>query len=249
MVHSSHSGPGGRRPVIGINPYYYSLEDVFWMATKEAYAHRIWEQGGIPFILTHPRSQGSVSDIARVIDGLTLIGGPDLPVNSYGGSRYDLKGEEPMHPDRVSFDRQIFECCRDQGKPILGICAGLQHINVIHGGDLYEDIASQLPGAIDHGDYKGPTVRHEVTVDNDSLLYRITGQRTLTVTSTHHQGIKRVGSRLKPTAWSGDGLVEAVESASDDGTFVAVQWHPEKMGDDPHQKTLFRWLVEESAAG
>lgn len=233
-------------PVIGISPYYYPLENVFWMATKEAYVHRIWEQGGIPLILTHPRSHGSVPDIADVVDGLTLIGGPDLPIDYYGGTPYDLKGEEPMHPERVTFDRQIFECCRDQGKPILGICAGLQHINVMYGGNLYEDLASQLPGAIDHGDYKGPDVRHDVTIDRNSLLYKIMGEPTLSVNSTHHQGIRRLGTHLKPTAWSRDGLVEAVEPASRDGRFVAVQWHPEKMEDDPYQKTLFRWLIEEA---
>lgn len=240
---------GQKRPLIGISPYYYPMENAFWIAVKEAYVHRIWEEGGIPLVLTHPRSHGSVSDLAGAVHGLMLIGGPDLPIDYYGGSPYDMKGEEPMHRDRVTFDRQIFECCRDQGKPALAICAGLQHVNVIYGGNLYEDIASQLEGAIDHGDYKGPTVKHNVRVDRNSLLYRITGRRDLVVNSTHHQGIRRLGNLLKPTAWTSDGLVEAVEPASRDGKFVAVQWHPEKMENDPLQMTLFRWLIEEARPG
>lgn len=219
------------------------------MAAKEAYVRRIWEEGGIPLILTHPRSHGSADDVARVIDGLMLIGGPDLPVEYTRGTPYDMKGEEPMHPDRVEFDRKIFEWCRDLEKPILAVCAGLQHINVIYGGTLYEDIASQLNGAVDHGDYKGPTVTHEVRIDEKSLLYTILGQRTVPVNSTHHQGIRRLGAQLKPTAWSRDGLVEAVEPVSENGRFVAVQWHPEKMEEDPRQRSLFRWLIEEAGAG
>ena len=233
-------------PIIGISPYYYHLEDTFWMATKEAYAYRIWDNGGIPLLLTHPNANGSVSEIGDLIGGLLMIGGPDLPVEYYGGTPYDLKGEDPMHPNRVAFDRKIFEICRDQKKPILSICAGFQHINVIYGGTLYEDIPSQLPNAIDHGGYKGPTVHHPVEVDPHCTLHDIIGEEVLTVNSAHHQGVKKQGEGLKVTAWSSDGLVEAVEPSNGEATFLAVQWHPEKMENDPTQMKLFRWLIEET---
>ena len=171
----------------------YSLENTFWMATKENYAYRIWDHGAIPFLLTHPNSNGSVPDIANFIDGLMLIGGPDLPVDSYGGTAYDLGGEEPMHPNRITFDREIFESCHERGKPILAICAGLQLINVMYGGTLIEDIPSQVSASVDHGEFKGKTSYHSVTVDRDSNLFRILEKEQILVNSTHHQGIRDLG--------------------------------------------------------
>lgn len=214
--------------------------------SKEAYSHCVWEAGGIPVILTYPNGHGDITEATDAIDALLMIGGPDLPIEYYGGSSYDLKGEEPMHTNRVEFDRQIFQSCRKADKPILGICAGIQHINVIFGGTLYEDIPSQLPGHIDHGTYNGDTATHPVEIDNTSLLLDITRESAVPVTSTHHQGIRNLGEKLKATAWSSDGLVEAVEPVNGEGRFIAVQWHPELMRDDPHQLRLFRWIVEEA---
>jgi len=98
---------------------------------RESYTHSIWDTGGISVLLTHPNSTGKVEEFTRKIDALVLTGGPDLPIEYYGGSLYDLNGEEPMHPNRVAFDQQVFEAFRDAGKPILAICAGHQHINVV----------------------------------------------------------------------------------------------------------------------
>ncbi|MFQ6674031.1 MAG: gamma-glutamyl-gamma-aminobutyrate hydrolase family protein [Fidelibacterota bacterium] len=240
-------------PVIGISPYYYSLQNAFWMATKETYVHRIWDHGAMPFLLTHPNSNGSVSDIANFIDGLMLIGGPDLPVDTYGGTPYDLQGEAPMHLNRISFDREIFESCHERGKPILAICAGFQHINVIHGGTLIEDIASQVPASIDHGEFKGKISYHSVTVDRHSHLFQILGEEQIFVNGTHHQGIRDLGDGLRASAVSEDGLIEAIEpigalNAGDntEASFIGVQWHPELMDNDPSQKKLFQWLVSEA---
>jgi len=235
------------KPIIGIAPCYFPKENRLWLMAKEAYGHCVWEAGGIPVILTYPNGHGTVSDATQAIDALLMIGGPDLPVNYYGGSSYDLNGEQPMHTNRVEFDRQIFQSCLDSNKPILGVCAGLQHINVIFGGTLYEDIPSQLPGYIDHGAYKGNVVIHPVEVDGTSLLGNIIHELDFPVASTHHQGIRKLGENLKPTAWSSDGLIEAVEPVNGKGKFVAVQWHPELMQEDKRQISLFRWMVEEAA--
>jgi len=213
---------------------------------KEAYSQSIWSAGGIPVILTYPNSTDDIHIIAVPIDGLVLSGGPDLPIETYGGKSYDLNGEDPMHTSRVNFDRDIFKACVSLNKPILAICAGLQHINVIYGGTLYEDIETQLSGAINHGDYKGPIANHPVNVDQNSTLYDVIKNSNSIVNSSHHQGIKNLGKNLKVTAWSSDGLVEAVEPMNGKVKFIAVQWHPELMQDDPIQKRLFQWLVEEA---
>lgn len=234
------------KPVVGIAPCYFPREDRMWHMSKEAYSHCVWEAGGIPVILTYPNGHGDITEATDAIDALLMIGGPDLPIEYYGGSSYDLNGEEPMHTERVKFDREIFQSCRNSGKPILGICAGLQHINVIYDGTLYEDIPTQLHGHIDHGAYKGDAVTHPVEIDGNSLLMDITSEPAIPVTSTHHQGIRNLGENLKPTAWSSDGLIEAVEPVNGEGRFVAVQWHPELMQEDKRQIGLFRWMVDEA---
>ena len=178
---------------------------------------------------------------------MILTGGPDLPIDVYGGSPYDLKDEEPMHPARVSFDRKILDAFIKRNKPVLAVCAGLQLINVMNGGTLYEDVPSQLKGALDHGDYKGPVVNHSAEIDQSSLLRNVLGSSCPTVNSTHHQGIRDLGKNLIPVAFSPDGLIEAVEPINGEAKFLAVQWHPEQMQHDEIQMKLFEWLVEEAA--
>ena len=216
--------------------------------TRETYSQSIWKADGVPLLLTYPEKEHHVSNIADQLNGLILTGGPDLPIKIYGGAPYDLKGEEPMHPARVSFDRKIYNAFAKRNKPILAICAGIQLINVMNGGTLYEDVPSQLKGALDHGDYKGPVVNHVVEIHQSSLLRNVLGSNTPTVNSTHHQGIRDLGKNLTPVAYAPDGLIEAVEPINGEAKFLAVQWHPEQMQHDEIQIKLFEWLVEEAAA-
>ena len=216
--------------------------------TREAYSQSIWKADGIPLLLTYPEKEYHVSDIADQLNGLILTGGPDLPIKIYGGSPYDLKGEQPMHPARVSFDRKILDAFIKRKKPVLAICAGLQLINIMNDGTLFEDVSSQLKGALDHGDYKGPVVNHSAEIDQSSLLRNVLGSSCPTVNSTHHQGIRDLGKNLTPVAYAPDGLIEAVEPINGEAKFLAVQWHPEQMQHDEIQMKLFEWLVKEAAA-
>tara|TARA_B100000929_G_scaffold203919_1_gene162205 strand:- start:295 stop:948 length:654 start_codon:yes stop_codon:yes gene_type:complete len=215
--------------------------------TREAYSQSIWKADGIPLLLTYPEKELHVSDIADQLNGLILTGGPDLPIDAYGGSPYDLKGEEPMHSARISFDRKILDAFIKRNKPVLAVCAGLQLINVMNGGTLYEDVPSQLKGALDHGDYKGPVVNHAVEIHQSSLLKDVLGLSHTTVNSIHHQGIRGLGKNLTPVAYAPDGLIEAVEPINGEAKFLAVQWHPEQLQQDKIQMKLFKWLVEEAA--
>ena len=235
-------------PLIGIAPGYFIKENTYWHMTREAYSQSIWKADGIPLLLTYPKKEYHVSDIADQLNGLILSGGPDLPIKIYGGSPYDLKGEQPMHPARVSFDRKILDAFIKRKKPVLAICAGLQLINIMNDGTLFEDVSSQLKGALDHGDYKGPVVNHSAEIDQSSLLRNVLGSSCPTVNSTHHQGIRDLGKNLTPVAYAPDGLIEAVEPINGKAKFLAVQWHPEQMQHDEIQMKLFEWLVEEAAA-
>ena len=96
------------KPIIGINPYYFEYDESFWNGTKEKYFRSVWLAGGLPVTLHHFSSGGTVEDIIERIDGLLLVGGPDIPNTIYGGKHSELLDEDVMHLNREKFDRIIF---------------------------------------------------------------------------------------------------------------------------------------------
>ena len=234
------------KPVIGLNPYYFEHSDAMWNGSKELYFTAIWAAGGIPVTLHYPDQDDSINEIAQAIDGLLLVGGPDIPNDIYNGNHPELLDSDVMVPKREKFDRNIFLAMYDLKKPMLAICVGMQHINVIRGGTLYEDLTKQLVSAVNHGEFNGEWSRHMVKLENNSLVNKVIGDDYSKIKSTHHQGIRTLGSGLKPVSWSDDGLIEAIEDTKVPNAFLAVQWHPELMLDDESQINLFKWLVKES---
>ncbi len=235
------------KPIIGINPYYYNYQDSWWMATKEDYINAVWRAGGIPMTVHYPDSGNTIAEILERIDGLLMVGGPDFHSSMYGGSQPELLSKI-IHQKRESFDRIIFQEARRNNKPILAVCAGFQHINLIYGGSLYEDIPRQLNNHMNHGEFNGAQILHPVKLDDRSILYSIMGEPEPQVCSTHHQGIKILGDNLTAVAWTADGLIEAIEDTRDPRAFVAVQWHPELYQEDQANRQIFQWLVEEAVA-
>ena len=234
------------KPVIGLNPYYFEYSDAMWNGSKELYFTAIWAAGGIPVTLHYPDQDDSINEIAQAIDGLLLIGHPDIPNDIYNGNYQELLNSDVMVPKREKFDRNIFLAMYDLKKPMLAICVGMQHINVIRGGTLYEDLTKQLVSAVNHGEFNGEWSRHMVKLEKNSLVNKVIGDDYSKIKSTHHQGIRTLGSGLKPVSWSDDGLIEAIEDTKIPNAFLAVQWHPELMLDDESQINLFKWLVKES---
>ena len=234
------------KPIIGINRYYFEYDESFWNGTKEKYFRSVWLAGGLPVTLHHFSSGGTVEDIIERIDGLLLVGGPDIPNTIYGGKHSELLDEDVMHLNREKFDRIIFLAAESFRKPVLGICVGFQHINVIYGGTLFEDIPTQMRGVIEHGDPNGAITNHIVRLDKNSLTAKVMGTSKPTVNSAHHQGINKLGDGLRIVGRSPDGLPEVIEDVKDSGKFIAVQWHPEILQKNKEQKNLFGWLVEEA---
>ena len=234
------------KPVIGLNPYYFEYSDAMWNGSKELYFTAIWAAGGIPVTLHYPDQDDSINEIAQAIDGLLLVGGPDIPNDIYNGNHPELLDSDVMVPKREKFDRNIFLAMYDLKKPMLAICVGMQHINVIRGGTLYEDLTKQLVSAVNHGEFNGEWSRHMVKLEKNSLVNKVIGDDYSKIKSTHHQGIRTLGSGLKPVSWSDDGLIEAIEDTKVPNAFLAVQWHPELMLDDESQINLFKWLVKEA---
>lgn len=183
----------------------------------------------------------------RLLDGLVLPGGCDIDPALYG--------EEPHHQletvDRSldSLEFFLLEFTRKMRLPVLGICRGHQMINVFLGGSLYQDLPSQLDGEVRvthrrREDGETRRVAHAIKVATGSRLFEVFGTATWDVNSFHHQAVKKLGNDLRATAWSADGVVEAVEGMTD-WYVLGVQFHPEKdLERDPRLDVLFSTFVE-----
>lgn len=181
-------------------------------------------------------------------DGILLPGGNDVNTLFYGEERKSLT--QPPHHERDRFELYLLERAMEKGIPVLGICRGLQVINVKLGGTLYQDLETEMPGSIRHDWHEEngePLSRskltHQVSVKKDSKLGQILGSTEVEVNSLHHQGVKVLGAGLVATATAPDGLVEAFEKP-DYPYLLAVQWHPEELQADQMWKNLFTNFIE-----
>lgn len=174
-------------------------------------------------------TRNNVEDIRRC-DGFVLTGGVDVLPALYGGAEeYPGKPDELL-PARDAFEKKIYEYAQQQKAPVLGICRGLQYINILEGGAVFEDMGA----AANHVHKKETTDKaHAVHVKKDTLLYHITRQAQGMVNSAHHQGIDpaRLGNNLMVNATSGDNVIEGIEfkDKTGKGFMLGVQWHPERM--------------------
>lgn len=180
------------------------------------------------------RRKVSVHHYVEALDGLVMQGGADVSPTSYG--QEPLRPEWAGDPTRDRYEMELLDGFLSQGKPVLGICRGCQLLNVVFGGTLYQDIATQVPQARVHVD---PIVydqlTHRVRIEAGSRMASIyPGLETATVNSIHHQAIDRLGADLMVEAVSADdGLIEAIRART--SSFVAgVQWHPEFHAQDPN---------------
>lgn len=172
------------------------------------------------------RSNIRLSDYARHLDGLMLQGGADVSPMSYG--------EEPLSREwagdrlRDEYEIELLHEFIEAGKPVLGVCRGLQLINVAYGGTLYQDIAQQVPQARRHVTDAYEKHLHEVRFEPGGGLARLyRGMTNAQVTSIHHQSVKTVGRNLRVEAWSeSDRVIEAIRGAGS-SYVLGVQWHPE----------------------
>jgi putative glutamine amidotransferase len=161
-------------------------------------------------------------------DGFVLTGGIDVHPAFYQSTRVDYPHKTVFNEPRDLFEMQVFEFARQQNKPVLAICRGLQLVNIAMGGNLIQDL--QENGFENHR--KGPDGdrEHKIEVHAGTLLAQIAGVQQGFVNSAHHQGLDQIADGLKVSAFSEDGVVEAIEYEDESKPFLlAVQWHPERM--------------------
>ncbi len=182
-----------------------------------------------------PPSEDAAVETVAALDGIIFSGGPDLDPALYGaGPEPDIVGARPQ---RDSSEVALMKAALESRTPLLGICRGMQLLNVVLGGDLDQD----LPGTL-HLERPGQLAEHDVTIAPDCSLGRLLGERA-PVHSHHHQGPRHLGAELQAVAWAEDGLVEAIELR--DGSALGVLWHPEVSED----RRLFEALVAEARVG
>jgi putative glutamine amidotransferase len=227
-------------PVIGISCYLQRARWNAWddeaLLLPRRYADKVVQAGGLPVVL--PPLPG-VAGILPRLDGLILSGGGDIDPDRYTAARDPATG--PASTARDDAELALCTAALASGLPLLGICRGLQVINVTLGGTLHQ----HLPGLVGHDGHspeEGGYGRHEVSVAAGSRLAGVLGSAGLTVPTHHHQAIDKLGAGLVATSWAADGIIESAEFGSadpQDSFMVAVQWHPEA-GEDLR---LFSGLV------
>ncbi|HEY3687434.1 MAG TPA: gamma-glutamyl-gamma-aminobutyrate hydrolase family protein [Streptosporangiaceae bacterium] len=227
-------------PVIGLTSYVEPARWGLWDTTANLlpydYVRSLTEAGARPVIL--PPVDGAETLIDR-LDGLVLVGGGDVDPARYGAERDPRT--DPPRAFRDHTELALADAALTAGLPTLGVCRGLQVVNVLRGGTLHQHLPD-LVGHDGHSPTPGTFGRHRVTIAPGSRLAKIVDGEAASVPTHHHQAVDRLGDGLVPVAWSDDGIVEAAEL--DGHPFaLAVQWHPEA-GTDP---SLFRALVAASA--
>jgi putative glutamine amidotransferase len=198
----------------------------------------------IPLLEDDPETLREIYDR---LDGILIPGGVDMDPVTYGEQPHEKLGR--IDPSRDRTELMLAAWAVEERKPLLGLCRGLQVLNVACGGTLFQDIEAQLPGALKHDyfpnlGFERDHLAHDVELSAGSRLRDVMERDRITVNSMHHQGIKTIGAGLRASAVAPDGIIEAIE-LDDDGFVLGVQWHPEVLElTDPHTRQLFRAFVD-----
>jgi putative glutamine amidotransferase len=240
------------KPIIGITPS--PSDDVFDHGTfrrycmSTTYVDAVLAVGGVPFII--PPSLQDLDQLYQTLDGIIFSGGSDLDPALFEEDAHETT--YGIDPERDGFDLVAVREAVARDIPMLGICRGIQSINVALGGTLLQDIASSVPNAIPHRQHGLGKSQHEtshtVTIqESNNLLRQIHGMSEIETNSYHHQAVKRPAANLEVIATTSDGIIEAMwHPGMRFG--LAVQWHPEMLAPNfPEHAAIFAALVEAAA--
>lgn len=239
-----------RKPIIGItldlveDDSRYSYASLPWYALRKNYADSVIKAGGVPLMI--PYQPNSTNEIAELIDGL-IIPGSDVDINPkfYGVNIVSKHTNPQFNDDKTNFELALLTKVLELNKPYLGICHGMQLLNVLFNGTLIQHIPEEIKGAIEHKRLgsQGKKV-HTVDIYDDTILSRLFETNIMEINSYHHQAVGNLGKELIISAIASDGVVEAIELKNRKFA-VGLQWHPEYSDSLDHERDLivFKELI------
>lgn len=236
-------------PLIGIPTRTLQPEEITFHAIASTYTRAVEMAGGAPVLIPLRLGEDTLRAIFSRLDGLLLAGGVDVHPKEFGEEVEPFCGE--IHPERDRVELQLVRWALASQTPILGICRGIQLLNVAAGGSLYQDIPAQVPGALHHSHRKGDPYNlrvHSIQINPESILARAINRPEVQVNSLHHQSLKQIAPGFRTVARAPDGIVEGIE-AENSHFALGVQFHPEWMVEDPAMVRIFQEFVHASEKG
>ncbi|NME36440.1 MULTISPECIES: gamma-glutamyl-gamma-aminobutyrate hydrolase family protein [Fusobacterium] len=236
-----------RKKVIGISSDFFFVENKVSESFRrlfinEDYTKAIELSGGIPLVIPLSNDKELLKETLSLCDALLLTGGADIDPFLYNEERTKNLGN--IKPERDFYEKELYSIAKEMKLPILGICRGMQLINVLEGGTLYQDLGYRecKENNIEHlqKDNKNYPC-HYVSIEENSYLFEIFNSKKIAVNSYHHQAVKKLSSKFILTAQSSDGIVEGFENKEE--KIMCVQWHPEKMLDDCKMLEIFKFFI------
>lgn len=226
------------RPLIGITTDTRREGGAYYQLAWD-YCTSVEQAGGLPLAIPYCANLSLIPQYVDACDGILFTGGDDLDPALYGQQWHPQA--DHIDPDRQRFELALLAEVEKRRLPMLAICLGCQLVNVHRGGSLTQFIPD-LPGKQEHRKAGAAPRRHPVRLEDGSQIARAIGRREISANTYHKQAIDRVGDGLRVIATAPDGIVEGVEDPSFP-LFAAVQWHPERLHDEPEHLAPFRLLV------
>ena len=230
------------KPLIGISLGYSDKKN----SVNNTYINSILKNGGVPYLIPVTDDVEVLRQIVAQLDGIVFTGGEDFAPAYYGKEEHEKLGE--VNVTRDTYDLTLLKLATDRNIPTLGICRGLQLINVGMGGTLYQDLPAEKPSDINHRQEEEGTVpTHSVSVVEGSVMHNIFGKQEIQVNTFHHQAIDKLAPGLKIVGWSNDSVPELIE-AYPHRQILGTQFHPEifTAAGDALMGKLFKFLVNKA---
>ena len=217
----------GSKPLIGMNADYRASgrETPAFSYLCSGYYDAVKKAGGVPVIIPPLEDESDMEQVLNLLDGIVFVGGADLDPRLDGFMLHPAV--HPLDRRREQFDRKLMRMVAGRRMPVLGVGVGMQLLNVTLGGNLFLHIAEDLPRALPHRDPTDQAHRHALVIEPASLMERVYGEGEIRVNSMHHMAVDDVAPGFRVTARCPDGVVEAIESVTEDWFAVGTQFHPE----------------------